>query len=467
MVWLLCRAVLRCQRRRVGSALRSAPLAGALLLVVAAVAPFALARAGAALGAMLRPALGDPAVTRALVLAPMLAGAAAGAALCIASTGRRALGTQLAAGPVGPRAALAACVLAPAAAVVVVGLPAVSALAVPVGSASPGGAAAGLALVGVGLGAAGIGATVAEAVAQLAGGACRGLAALVLLGIAWVAAGALGGTLALGPFTPAADALAGDAQPEVTVVAAVLTAGATALLWLELAARRVDRRSRSRRRPSHSYVAGPFAVALPLTAAALLGRRRELQVGLVAAVAFGLGGVGLVRWLGAPAPAPLQLGTTSALLGVALVPLAVGGALLAGRWAWACAPRRRMLLSAGVCAVATAMLMATAGGVAAVAALLSGAPTRALAELCFVALLVSAAATVAGATVPWRGATMGDQIAAFCAFAVCAGSLSAATGLAGPRLVAAGLPDTAAAACLLGTMTALGLAAVALRLRRA
>ena len=466
MVWLLCRAVLRCQRRRAGSALRTAPLAGALLLVVAAVAPFALARASTALGATLRPALGDPAVTRALVLAPMLAGAAAGAALCNASTGRRALGTQLAAGPVGPRAALAACVLAPAAAVAVVGLPAVSALAVPVGLASPGGAVAGLALVGVGLGAAGIGAIFAEALAQLVGGAGRGLAALVLLGIVWGAVGALAGTLALGPFTLAADALAGTARPEMAFAAVVLTAGAAALLWLELAARRVDRRSRSRRL-SRSYVAGPLAVALPLAGAAVLGRRRELQVGLAAAVGFGLGGVGLSRWLAAPAPAPLQLGTTSALLGVALVPLAVGGALLAGRWAWGCAPRRRLLLSACVCAVATGMLVATAGGVAAVAAVVSGAPIRAVAELGLVALLVSAAATVAGATVPWRGATMGDQIASFCAFAVCAGSLSAAAGLVGPRLVAYGLPDAAAAACLLGTMTALGVGAVTLRLASA
>jgi hypothetical protein len=465
MAWLICRAVLRCQRRRAGVVLRSAPLAGGLLVALAAAAPFALARVGGALGGALQPALADVDVARALTLAPVLAGSACGAAVGVASVGRHALGQQLAAGPVGARAALLACVLAPAGVLAACCLPAALGLTLPLGSASPGGAVAGVGIVGAALAAAPWGAVLSEAVVQLGGGATRLIVVVIPTAAVWAGIGVALGAPALGPLALVAASLAGNEHPAEALGAAALTGCAGTAAWLELAARRPERRARVRGF-GRCRVAGPLVTALPLSAGVLLARRRDLRFGLLAAVAFGLGGVALAQSTGAPAPAPLQLGVSSALLGAALVPLAVGGALLAGRWTWVCAPRHRLLPCAALCTASAMLLSTTAGGVAVVAGLVSGAPSRALIELGLVAVLVAAAATLAGAIVPWRGITMGDQVASFGAFAAAAGGLSAAAGFAGPRLVAAGLPDAAAAVWVLVSMSVLGVGALVVRLRR-
>ena len=461
---LLSRAVLRCLWRRATGALGAAPLAGAALLAVVVAAPFALVRAGSALGATLAPVLEDGAAARLLTLAPMLAGAAGGAAVSLTSAGRRFLGLQLMAGPIGERTALAACVLAPAGVVVALGLPAALALGASFGSAVPGGEAAGVGLVAVALAAAPAGAVVSEAALQGSRGTWRGAGAALLLAIAWIGAGMLLGSPALGLFAPAAGALSGDTEPMVVLACAALTACAGVFLWLELAARRPERPVRSgvlRRR----RVRGPAAAVLPVAAVLLIVRRRDLRLCLLAAVAFGLGGVAFASGAGALAPGPLHLGAGSALLGAALVPLAAGGLLLSGRWAWACAPRSRLLPCAVVCAVADAIVLMTLVPVVAAAAVMSGLSLLALAQIGFVALLLAGAAELAGALLPWREAAMGDQFASFGAFAACAGGLSAVTGVAGPRFVAAGLPDPVAAACLLAAATAVGLGALVLRVR--
>jgi len=463
--WRLSRAVLRCQWRRAAGALGTAPLAGVTLLAVVVAAPIALARAGSALGATLAPALDDGATARLLTLAPMLAGAAGGAAVSLTSAGRRSLGLQLAAGPIGERAAFAACVLAPAGVVVALALPAAIALGASFGSAVPGGEAAGVGLVTVALAAAPVGAVVSEAALHSARGAWRGAGYSLLLAIAWIGTGVLLDSPALGPLAPAAGALAGDVMPAVVLACAASTAGAGVFVWLELAVRRPRRPVRSaalRRR----RVRGPLAAALPLAALLLIARRRDLRLCLLAAVAFGLGGVAIASGAGAPVPGPLHLGAGSALLGAALVPLATGGIVLSGRWAWATAPRSRLLLCAVVCAAADVILLMSLVPVLAAAATVSGLPRLALAQIGFIALLLAGAARLAGALLPWREATMGDQLASFGAFAACAGGFSAVTGVAGPRLVAAGLPDALAAACLLSVATAVGLGALVLRVRR-
>lgn len=459
--------MLRCQRRRALGTLRAAPLPGALVLAAVVAAPLASWRFGHALGSALQPLLRDPEVAGWLTIAPAVAGATAGAAVCVTAAGRRSLGPQLAALPVGARAALAATVLAPAGVALALGLPAALALAVPLGAASAGGAAAGIGLVAGGVAGAAAGATAAESVLQACAGAHRrGAVSLLCLGAAWTGVGALLGSAVLGPLAPVGAALAGSTDSAAALAGAALAAILGSAAWLELAARRPERVTAARA-SLRCRVAGPPATALPLAAAVLLARRRDLRLAVLVAVGFGLGGVVLAHRAAVPAPGPLHLGASTTLLGAVLAPLAVGGALGSGRWAWACAPRVRLLPCGALVVAAHAVLLAALTPVLAVSALVSGAPPHALAEVGFVALGLAAAAVLAGALVPWRGATMGDQIASFAAFAACAGLLSAAAGVAGPRLVAVGVPDAAAAACVLVVSAALSMGAVVRRLLEA
>ena len=420
---------------------------------------------GARSRSVLQPVLDDPALARLLALAPGVAGATAGAALCLTASGRHSLGPQLAALPVGARTALVATVVVPASAALVLALPAALAFAVAFGSASPGGATAGLGFVAGALAGATAGAVAAESILQAGAGArLRSVVCLLLVAAAWAAAGSLHEAPLVGPLAPAGSALSGHGHALAAlagVLAAAILGGAA---WLELAVRRpervaVARASRSRR------VLGPPAAALPLAATVLLARRRDLRLALLAAVGFGLAGVALAKRAGVPAPGPLHLGAGSTLLGAALAPLVVGGVLASGRWAWACAPRPRLLPCVALAAAAHAVLVAALAPVLVGAALASGAPPHAVAELALVSVGLGAAAVLAGALVPWRGATMGDQVASFATFAACAGAFSVAAGAAGPRLVAAGMPDAAAAACLLAACTGVSLGAVTRRLR--
>ncbi len=290
------------------------------------------------------------------------------------------------------------------------------------------------------------------------------LVCLLLVAAAWAAAGSLHEAPLVGPLAPAGSALSGHGHALVAlagVLAAAILGGAA---WLELAVRRPERVAVARA-SRRCRVLGPPAAALPLAATVLLARRRDLRLALLAAVGFGLAGVALAKRAGVPAPGPLHLGAGSTLLGAALAPLVVGGVLASGRWAWACAPRPRLLPCVALAAAAHAVLVAALAPVLAGAALASGAPPHAVAELALVAVGLGAAAVLAGAVVPWRGATMGDQVASFAAFAACAGAFSVAAGAAGPRLVDAGVPDTAAAACLLAACTGVSLGAVTRRLR--
>lgn len=464
MVWLLSRSVLRCQRRRVARALRAAPVPGALLVLAVLASPLAASRAARGLGPLLRPLLESTAEARSLALAPLLAGVAAGAALGAGSSGRRGLGLPLAAAPVGRRSALLACVVVPAAAAGALALPAALAFAGSLGSAAPGGAASVAGLVLVAPAGAAAGATLAEAIRLAAAAAWRPLAPLPLLASAWIGLGELGGAPSLGPLAAVPASLAGSAHPAAGLAASALTAAAGTVLWLELAARRRERRPRFRRvrLPVH----GRLVAALPLAALALLWRRRDLRLGLVLALALGLAGVLLARASGAQAPAPLLLGASSATLAAAIAPLAATGVLLDGRCTWWCAPVWRPAPCAVFGTVAAAMLAAVASLPAAAAAILSGVTASALAEVLVVVALAGSAAMLAGALVPWRGAGAGDQVASFAAFAVCAGVLSAVAGAAGPRLLALGLSDKAAAIGLLAAAALLALTGAVIRMGR-
>lgn len=445
--------------------LRAWPLAGVLALALATASPLVAWRAGQALGSLLRPAFEDAGVSVVLVLGPVSTGAAAGAALCLTASGRRALGPQLAALPVGVRSVLVATVVVPALAAVAIALPAALAFAVAFGAASPGGPAAGVALVTGALTGAAAGATLAESGLHTAAGARRrGLGVLLAVVATWVAAGWSQQAPLAGPMAAAGSALTGRTHPSAALAAALAAAAVYGVAWLELAARRPERSAASpggrRRRVPH-----PPAAALPVAAIALLGRRRDVRLALLAAIGLGLGGVVLAERSGVPEPGPLHLGAASALLAAAVAPLVVGGLLASGRWAWGCAPRARVLPCAALVAAAHLALLAALAPVLAGAALVSGASPSAVGEVLLVAAGLAAAAALAGALLPWRGATMGDQVASFAALAACAAAVSVAVGTAGPRLAAAGVPAAVAAASLLAACTGVSLAAVVWRLR--
>ncbi len=465
MAWLLCRAVVRCQRRRILALLGDNPAAWALALALVAAAPWLLSRMGEAVGDDLGPTLGDVATARAVVVAPLLAGLATGAALAVGSAGRVALGTQLAAGPVGERAAAVACVLAPIAVVGTIASPFALAFALPLGSGTPGGALAGVGLLAAGLVAVSAGALIAESALHLRAGAWLSALPVAALAVVWAGVGKALGSPLLGPLGPAGSALAGQRHPIAAIALGLLAAGIATWAWVELLVRRPPRAAapgRSGRLRPHRRL----PVALAVAAVALLCRRADIRLGILAAVFFGLGGVVLGRRAGVPPPAPLQLGASSALLGAALGPLAVGGILLRGRWLWAASPRGRVGAVAALCTTSVAALLGAPGLVGMAAALASGATLRAVLELGFVAGLVAAAAVAAGAVVPWRGVAIGDQVASIGAFGIGLAGLSSLAGIAGPRLVEEGIPALLSAVLVLVAATGGAAGLLVVRLAR-
>jgi hypothetical protein len=117
--------------------------------------------------------------------------------------------------------------------------------------------------------------------------------------------------------------------------------------------------------------------------------------------------------------------------------------------------------------VSLVVLAAVLAPVVLSAAIVSSAVAATLPQLAVVAVIAAAAALVAGVVVPWRGEGIGDQLASFGAFAGCAAAVSAGTGLAGPRLVAAGLPVGVVAAALGCAALAAAVCALAYEIERA
>ncbi|WP_114795901.1 hypothetical protein [Gaiella occulta] len=447
MTWLLCRALCVCQLRRLASLARLSPVAAALTCVALAGAPVLLARLGAVLARELGPSLADAAVARALVVGPLLAAAAAGGVLGLSARGRGELGPQLAAAPVGAMAAVTASALAPLLLAAAAVLPGVAALALVVAAASPGGRPAGVALTLVPVVGVAAGALAVEAIAHAARG--RLLAPLVVVPAAacWLAAGAWAGDVALGPVGLTALSLAGSQGAWQAVAGSAAAGAALAAAWAWLAAVRPPA-ARRRALRATAVVRGVGALAAGTAVLALLARRGETRIGIAFASLLGVAGVVLATASGAGAPAPLQLGVTSTLLGAALVPTATAGAVLRGRWLWAAAPTGRLTPPAPASLVAAAVVLAAVAPVVVLAAVVSGARGGALASVAAMLAGTVAVAVLAGVLVPCRGGGIGDQLATFAAFAACLAAASVLAGLSGPRLVAAGLPSPVAAALL-------------------
>jgi hypothetical protein len=446
MAWVLSSAVLRCQARRLCALARSAPLLSSVALVAVVAAPWPLARAGAELGRALGPALDERGLAQGLITGLALAGATAGAALAVSCPGRRGLGPQLAAGPVGSGTALVALALVPAAVALVPVLPSALAFMLPFAAQTPGGPAGGVVLLVAALAGGAAAAVVAEAAVHVSCGRPAALLPAVALVTAWVGVGVALDAPGLGPLALAAAAVAGDRPVGIALAATTLVAAGLVVVWAAMACRRPERRARGRSRTLR-LVRGHGPGAVPAAVLALVVRRRDLRLAALAALAFGIGGVVVGAASAAQPPAPLLLGATSTLLGAALAPLALPGALVTGRWAWACAPRRLLPAVAGSL-VGPALLLAALVPVVLGAQIVSAVTATTLARLAVLAVITAAAALLAGVLVPWRGEGIGDQLASFGAFAVCGAVVSGGTGLAGPQLVAAGLPAGVAAAAL-------------------
>jgi hypothetical protein len=434
------------------------PIPAAVLAAVLVLAPLVCVRLAHALAGELADAISTGGVATAMVLGPAIAAAVAGAAWAAALPERASLGRQIAAAPVDDAVAVVAVTVVPACALALVVVPSLGAAALVLGAALPGGRAAGLALAVATLAAFPAGACAAEgAIAAARGRPARA----VLVGCAaaaWLVVGAALGAASLGPLAAVAAALHGAVPAWVALSASAATGAALSLAWLLLAASRPPARPLRARRTGR-LVRGRSS-AITAAVAAILARRSDVRLGAAGAVAFGVAGVAVARFAAAPAPAGFLLGATTALLGSALCALATGGALLAGRWLWARAPR-------GVATVARpAVLVALAGtcapvtlvGIAAAAA--AGATRASAGAVAGLVVAGSALAVIAGSLVPWLPGT-GAQLTTFAAFAAIGIGVSLGVGLVAPRLVAAGVPDPLVLACVCAAC--LAAAAVVLR----
>jgi len=434
----LCEAVVRCQARRLRATVAVAPVPAAMLAAALVLAPLAFVRLGHALAGELADAISTEGVADGMVLGPALAAAVAGAAWAAALPERPSLGHQISVAPFDGVVAVVAVTVAPVCALALVVLPSLGAASLALGGALPGGSGSGLALTGASLAALPAGACAAEGwIASARGGPAR----TVLVGCAaaaWLAVGATLGAAPLGPLASTGPALRGAVPAWAALSASSATGLALALTWLVLAARRPPARA-SRVQPTRRLVRGRSG-AVTTAVGVILARRSDVRFGAVGAVAFGVAGLAVARIASAPAPAAFLLGTTTALLGSALCALATGGALLAGRWLWARAPR-------GAATVARpAVLVALVGtsapvilvGVAAAAA--AGATRASAGAVAGVVVAGAALGVVAGSLVPWVPGA-GAQLTTLAAFAAIAVGVSLGVGLAAPRLVSAGAPD--------------------------
>jgi hypothetical protein len=443
----LCRAVARCQGRRLLQAMRSAPLPAAIVASLIFFAPIALARVGAMLGKELAPASATSVVATALVLGPCLAAAAAGAVLAISSPSRAGLGQQIAAGPCGDRSAIVAPLLLPVLLATVFVLPSLVALTVSLAGPLPGGHGAGLALSAGVLAAVCVGAVACEGAQIAARGTTSGLLAFGIGACAWMALGRAMGMTALGPLAPVGLALRGVVSPWVALAAACAVAVGLGYTWLVVASRRPERRHRTIRR-RHFDAAWRFPIAA--SALSLVARRTDVRRASVAALGFGLTGALVAIIAGSASPGPFLLATTTTLLGSLVAALALFGILLSGSWMWLAAPRGLGSLAARAWLVGLVAAAIPVGFVGVCSAVTSGVDASTAGVVAVLVLMGTAVATIAGSLVPWRGDGIGDQLSAVTAFMVVALATSFAIGLVAPRLTTLGLPDPGIAIVLCG-----------------
>ncbi len=338
-------------------------------------------------------------------------------------------------------------------------LPSLFALCIALAGELPGGRTAGVALAVATVAAVPAGAILAEGIVSVARGRKQRFVAIAAGAFVWAGTGAALGASStatvLGPIAPVAGALLGSVSPPIAFTFASLALVALGLAWVLLAATRPEKRSR-KARPARRIVRGK-RFCVPAAMAVLLTRRDDVRLSVAGALGFGAAGIAMATATAAPAPTPFLLGTTTALLGSILCPLAMCGVLLNGRWLWVGGPGARHVISVSACAVG---LMGSALPVAVVGAAaisISGAPGSAVGVVAGIAIVGSGMALVAGALAPWASEGVGDQLTTFAALAALAIAASVTTGALGPRLVERGVPDAVIVilACVVALFAAL------------
>lgn len=449
----LASAVVRCALRRVTGWAVAAPGLALLACLVLAALPVALVRAGAAVGDLLGPGLGDLAVARAALVGAALPCLAAGVAIAASRADRPSLAPEHAVAPATRPDRILAGTAVPAVVVLVLAVPSATALVAPVAAASPGGVAAAPAALAAFACAVLAGGALASAWRRVACGAVRDVAGGLVLAV-----GSLG---AAGPVEPAARALAGATAAPAAAAASLLACVLAAIAWGCLA-EHGHARVRTLRRTS-VRIPSPRGLACGRAALALLGRRRDCRAACAGAVALGLGAVGVTVVGRAPAPTGLLLAASGAAVCLAPVGLAVTGAILEGRAAWGVAPVRPSTVVLGW-AAGSALIVAGATTAALAPALaLERPPVSTLAVSVALGVAAWACALAAGALVPWRAHGAIDQAASLAVFGLTGAAASVAASRIGPALAAHGLGDTASAALLVGLGAA---AAITLATRR-
>ena len=467
MRFALCDAVARCHTRRLRRTFVAAPLPTTAVVVLVALAPVALARVGHALGCELVGVVSDGRIADALVIGPVLAGAVAGAALAVSLPGRSALGPQVAAGPCGDVVGIIAGLLMPLLLCVLAVLPSLVALCGALAGQLPGGRTAGMALAVSVAAAVPAGAVLAECAVAVARGVRWRFLAVLIGALVWAgigaALGASSSAIVLGPLAPVGAALRGSTSATIALTCTGLALVALSLAWPPLAATRPEKRLRTAR--SVRRIVRGKRLSVPVAMAVLLSRRDDVRLSVAGALGFGALGIAITTATAAPAPTPFLLATTTALLGSILCSLAVCGVLLSGRWLWLGGPGDRRLIGLAACIIGLTGSALPVAVVGTGATVVSGASGSVVGTVAAIVIVGSATALVAGALAPWSSEGVGDQLTTFAALAALAIAVSVATGLIGPRLASAGLPDATVVILVCGSSLFAALRALDCRLR--
>ena len=427
MSWPLSEACLRVEARRLAARACAAPLVAAVA-ACAWLGSSALAlRAGSTAAHALSPLLLDLHVARVVVLSLALSASAAGAALGLTAPGITALGGTLAAAPVPPRVALAAVASARLTAVTLLAAPPLVAAVAPVAVAGPGGVLAGSALVAALCACAVAGASLAELALRLARQRIVRRAHAISAAIALSAAATC---------ECAASGVAGSAPASVTALLASVAVGVLgARTWLDAALERpvaMPGRGRGARQRWRRILP-----VLESAALAVLLRAPDIRLALATGAGFGLVGMGAASVAG-DAGSGLLLAAGVAALAAGLAPLSAGGRVELARWAWSAASPGR---AAAGWAVASGLAMTAALAPVVLVAGVLGATMPAMLQSAHAAVVVGAAALVAGAFVPRRAAGLGDDAAALAAFVTVVALFLAGGEAARSRLAAFGVAE--------------------------
>jgi hypothetical protein len=396
----------------------------------------------------LGPALVDVEVSRGLVVGLAAPAAALGAALALSTVGPSTLGPQVAASPVGRRALAVAALLPSLGVTTVLVAPVALAVSLSLVAHSAAGRPGCLPLSLV-LGAAvACGAVMAESALRCV----RRRRALPLIAIA------AGGAVLVVLLELLARALTGgDLVALLAVGASAAVVGLAAVgAWVELLSSRPDRRSRRTTRAT--CVPSRAGLAALRLATAVLVRRPDVRLAVVAGAGLGVAGTVAGTAMRQGAGAAALLGGGSAVVAAALAPLSAGGCITRAAWAWRVAGRCAGAL--GWSAASGALVGASVLPVV-VLGLGLGAPPALLLLLGMAATLGWSAALVVGAALPRHEGDAAGDAAALALLGTLATALAGALSAAQSALEELGVPGTLAATAVLSIVSILGAGALA------